>query len=659
MIIKLFILGCRAGTLRLAIDLNVCFSQILPQVSLILCCASRAALKPATSSLHLRTEPWRGSKAFWPKQVSSFFEEILRWVQTMMLWSHNSMSLTHLCHKPCRLFDRCNEDKHDVDNRNQSGQSRVQGLQHVGLSSVLACCYMSHGRRSKCRKLAARARGMCRLLVDADSLKIDLITDAMVLLEKQGWQVSCTIFAEPEREKNKRWRSLMDARNMQFRPVERESGYSDSNDKAIVSEMHCLSRMPGICIALLVYDVDFVAAVQDVSKRCEIIIVLPDRLGNLTFKEFERTGAVILPLACPVPMCPIRATLDENGAGHVQRLLPGEMSQVPRPSREDLDDVCNVLMERGYYEPDEFLPACVVKAWFESVFGSICVYPYECAINAFVHYLRSARHRVLSQKQNCLCFILPLRGSVPGSGITENKRTKCGSRAATGIFRGGGPFILQDSANLAAQALSRMGYLDQKWNTNVDEAKFVFCSTSRNKRNLRKLFLLPQGTDTPKDISAKLRQAFLANTSGKWQMKPSDTDVLPLLRKEGLLQEKANRSAALAAMKRYAAQKGWPSMQNYDSYVSMILTSLSRDHPSRREVYGDTLGYFGVWKGPAKRSHGADGSPAVLEGKLEPPLESAGKDSPPSLECPLNISTPTDQPFPLFESFSVGGVGHH
>ena len=512
----------------------------------------------------------------------------------MMLWSHNSVFLKHLCHKPCRLFDRCNESKLDVNKRQHSGQNRVQGLHHVTLSSVFACYYMSHGRRSKYPKLTARARGMCRLLVDADSLKIDVITDATVLLEKQGWQVSCTIFAEPEREKNKKWRSLMDAKNMQFRPVERESGYSDSNDKAIVSEMHCLSRMPGLCIALLVHDRDFVAAVQDVAKRCEIIIVLPDSLNKLTFKEFERTGAVILPLACPVRMCTIRATLDGNGAGHVQRVLPGEMSQVPRPSWEDLDDVCNVLMELGYYEPDEFLATCVVKAWFESAFGSICVYPYDCAINAFVHYLRSARHRVLSQKQNCLCFILPMRGSVPGAGSTENKRTKCGSRIATSIFRGGGPFILQDSANLAAQALSRMGYLDQTWNTNVDEAKFAFCSTSRNKRNLRKLFLLPQRTDTPKDISAKLRQAFLANTSGKWQMKPSDTDVLRMLRKEGLLQEKANRTASFRAMKKYAAQKGWPSMQNYDSYVSMILTSLSRDDPKRREVYGDTLGYFGV-----------------------------------------------------------------
>lgn len=51
--------------------------------------------------------------------------------------------------------------------------------------------------------------------------------------------------------------------------------------------------------------------------------------------------------------------------------------------------------------------------------------------------------------------------------------------------------------------------------------------------------------------------------------------------------------------------------------------------------------------------------PLFWEGKLEIPLASAGKDSPPSLECPLNISTPTDQPFPLSESFSVGGVGHH
>ena len=347
----------------------------------------------------------------------------------MMLWSHNSMSSTHLCHKPCRLFDRCNEGKYDVDNRNQSGQSRVQGLQNVGLSSVLACCYMSHGRSSKYRKLAARARGMCRLLADADNLKIDDIKAAMVLLEKQGWQVSSTIFAEPERKQNKKWRSLMDAKNIQFRPVERESGYADTNDKAIVSEMHCLSRMPGLCIALLVKDRDFVGAVQAlVAKRREIIIILPENLGNMTFKEFERTGALTLPLPCPVVMPTIRATLDEHGEGQVQRLLPGEMSQVPRASREELDDVCSVLMELGYYEPGDFLTTCVAKAWFESALGSICVYPIDCAINALVHYLRSARHGVLSQKQKCLCFFLPLQGGAGGSGSTQKKHTKFGSR---------------------------------------------------------------------------------------------------------------------------------------------------------------------------------------------------------------------------------------
>lgn len=506
-----------------------------------------------------------------------------------MLWSHNSVLLTHLCHKPCRLFDRCNESKLDVNKRQHSGQSRVQGSQRVRLSSVLACYYMSHGRRTKHRKLAAGARDMCRLLADADNLKIDEITDAMVLLEKQGWQVSGTIFAEPKRQENQNWRSLMDDKNIQFRPVERESGHADTNDEAIVSEMDCLSRMPDLCIALLVKDRDFVAAVQAlVAKRCEIIIVLPDNMGNMTFKEFERTGALILPLPCSVTICNIRATLAENGEGHVRRFLPGEMPQVPQESIEELDDVCNVLMELGYYEPDDFLTTCVVKAWFESALGSICVYPSNYAINAFVRYLRSPRHGVFSKKKKGLSFFLPLGR---GAGNVRTKGTKFGSSIATSIFRGGGPLILQDSDDLAAQALSRMGYLDQKWNTSVDEAKFVFCSRTRNKRFLRKLFLLPQGTDSPKDISAKLREAFLANTNGRWQMKPSDGAVLSRLRKEGLLQKKANRSAAFRAMKRYAAQKGWPSMQNYDSYVSMILTSLSRDDPSRRE---DTLGYFGV-----------------------------------------------------------------
>ena len=209
------------------------------------------------------------------------------------------------------------------------------------------------------------------------------------------------------------------------------------------------------------------------------------------------------------------------------------------------------------------------------------MYPRKFAIHVFFQHLSERGLGDLLPQQKKFCFALPLYGTSRPKHFTE----KYGSGYAGNIWNGGGPFLLHDSADLTFRVLSRLGYIN-KWNTDTNEAMFVFCCSTQNKRMLRKLFLLPEAGDSSGDVSNKLGEGFLSShTAGTWQLGPKDNQVRSLLQKECLLQTaSASKFDCLQAMKKYAAWQGMRSMKNYESYVSCILTSLSRNHPDRREV---------------------------------------------------------------------------
>jgi hypothetical protein len=447
------------------------------------------------------------------------------------------------------------------------------------LCSFFAASWIRH--RKRCIS-AARRKGECRLLVGADALAIPCIQDAIALLQQEGWQVRAAIFANPRRVQNKKWRALMKEYNIEFRPVERQSGFSDSNDQAINSELRKLMALPGsTCLGLLVNgDSDFASVLGDVvAIGREIIVIIPDTGRPSSVNAYRQAAAKVFLLPVKQDPCKVRATLLATGEGKVQ-LCNGD-GKIPLASQIDADRACDALMDLGYYTTNSFLPTCIVKCWVESSLGPLCVYPRNFAIYAFCRHLSQRGLGDLRPKRKESCFALPLYGtSRPNHFIEEY-----GSGYAGNVWNGGGPFRLHDSADLTFRVLTRLGYIN-RWNTDANEAMFVFCSSTLNKRMLRKLFLLPEAGDSSGDVSAKMREGFLSNnTAGTWQLGPKDKDVRSLLQKEGLLQTaSASKSDCLQAMQQYAARQGMPSMKNYDSYVSWILTSLSRNDPHRREI---------------------------------------------------------------------------
>ena len=156
-----------------------------------------------------------------------------------------------------------------------------------------------------------------------------------------------------------------------------------------------------------------------------------------------------------------------------------------------------------------------------------------------------------------------------------------GSSLACSIFEGGGPFLLQDSRDLIARALHRLGYLDSSLNNDISEALFVF--VNRNKRTLCKLDALPSQCDQASTVEAELRHVFLSKgSSGQWIVAPEDVAVRQHLCKQGFLHDvTADRTAVFQAMCNYAKREALPDMKTYSGYSFRILAGLNRSATRR------------------------------------------------------------------------------
>lgn len=96
------------------------------------------------------------------------------------------------------------------------------------------------------------------------------------------------------------------------------------------------------------------------------------------------------------------------------------------------------------------------------------------------------------------------------SRSTESVTKTYGSTRARSIFQGGGPMMLRDSHDLGTEALRKLGYLDDSWNSDLTEAVSCFWNASLNKYQLRKLGLISP-YETTSGAVAKLRMALLSD----------------------------------------------------------------------------------------------------------------------------------------------------
>ena len=108
--------------------------------------------------------------------------------------------------------------------------------------------------------------------------------------------------------------------------------------------------------------------------------------------------------------------------------------------------------------------------------GSLPVFPVPLATSALDHAIRYESQNWISNSQ-AFAFALPVRQG----RVTEKQLKIYGSKLSRNIFRGGGPFMLEDSSDLVAHFLHKLGYLDETWNSDFTEALNGFWNASSCK----------------------------------------------------------------------------------------------------------------------------------------------------------------------------------
>lgn len=434
------------------------------------------------------------------------------------------------------------------------------------------------GRKSMSRGLVLAASCTTQLLVDADVHSIQLIRQAIKLLKDEGRQVQTTLFAPPGRVKNKKWGTFMQEPRIKFEPVPRLDGESEANDEAIQRAVRFLATRAHVaCVALLTSDAGFVDTIVELQPS-NFLVLVPGNMHEV-IRTYGNANVHVVRLSDSNQGSRVRAVLDSDGNGSVHNA----------DTYESFDNSANAkcvmayLQDLGFLgQKGGYLVQAAAKFWFANRLGCLTVYPSQLATVAVYDVMQAQSDHVCYSGD--LAFLLPV--SSPSTN-TEACRQTYGSRLARQIFKGGGPFILQDSPDLTERALRRLGYLDDNLNNDLTEALFCFVNANFKGKVLRQFGFLPGSGARTSDVSKKLRDVFLSQDSpGQWQhmrkKRTSMLKVMHLLRKAKIIDGAEYFPAEVfEAMKMYAEHRGLPAMRTFNGLAVRILRSAD-SNPNRR-----------------------------------------------------------------------------
>lgn len=375
------------------------------------------------------------------------------------------------------------------------------------LTSVLGCFC---GAQLLGRRRVAVRSSRIELLVDADQSSIEDIRQAIRRLKVEGpGKIRTTIFAAPGRIENKKWCRFLREPGIKLQPVPRASSTAtaEPNDDAIVSAMRKLAKVEQVHhIALLTADKDFKSTCLDLqADGTSIVLLVPERKYGVV-RQYQDTGLEVLRLKNDRDTrSRVRAILHDHGGGSVQ--LTDAIKTFD--NKEGGQAVGEFLTDLGYSSDTDWMIQASAKFWYANQLGSLTVFPQQQATVAVQHAMQSGVSQTWERYCGSLAFFLP------SSGLRSAKKVsnKFGNGRAYGVFQGGGPFILEDSPNLTADALRKLGYLDDDLNADLTEAMFCFINASDNKWTLRKTGFLPCTGDRSCNVSDNLRLAFLSNAT--------------------------------------------------------------------------------------------------------------------------------------------------
>lgn len=431
--------------------------------------------------------------------------------------------------------------------------------------------------------MALAASQRTELLVDADIHSIEQIRQGMNLLKDEGQQVHMTLFAPPGRVENKQWREFMTQPDITFEPVQRSHNVrSEPNDEAIGRAMRRLSARDDVaCIGLLTADNGFIDIMVELESSGIRTVALVPATRFEVLRSYGRAKIRVLRLnASYNTNSRVRAVLNRKGHGSVHLADPYEAYE----NTAKAESVMAFLQDLGFWNDGQYLIQAVAKFWFANGLGSLSVFPAQLA-TVSAYDVMQAKKNGHAHYDKGLAYFLPV--SAVGSKSKDCFETY-GSRLARQIFRGGGPFMLQDSPDLTRQVLRRLGYLDDDLNDDLPDALFCFLNASWNKFNLRQLGMLPGSGSHWRDVDQKLHAAFLSNESkGNWQVMRKEaamSTLLPFLRKAKVLGKNERGPAQVfQAARVHADQHGLPPMRTFNGLALRILLN-ANSNPTKRKV---------------------------------------------------------------------------
>ena len=460
---------------------------------------------------------------------------------------------------------------------------------------ALSACFHLRGRgsirfhkgKTACAsaELEATQSAVTELLVDADTHHAADVTQVLTKLRQSCGQVRGTIFAEPDRLRNQEWKDLLNRHGLKFCAVRRVGAYVDPNDEVIIRHMRGLSSNTFVQrVALLSQDTDFLQSVQYLCDCGKEVLVFMAREAFHTVQDYERAGATVIPLDRRQQLVyTVKALLHADGSGSVQRCepIPHRLLEVEVPFLQDFWTKLRYCA--GSEKP--ILSTCISKFWLTNRLGTLTVYPASSCISEVYQLAHDQVDKSWMPYDSELAYFFPVHNSGRASQV---HKSGFGNLHELRVFKSNGPFMLEDSAELASEALQKLGYMDTFNNADLHELMLVFANTGRNKKLLRKTEALPAYGDSPAAVEGKLRRAFLSNQhGGQWQRVTSDADVRRLLLQEKFLPVfSAPQGEVLEAMRSYSQQKGWPKMQTYNGYVWQLVSATNRRDPKRREPVG-------------------------------------------------------------------------
>ena len=425
------------------------------------------------------------------------------------------------------------------------------------------------------------------LLIDGDQHSTEQIKNALNLLQNQGCKVKATLFAEPRRVENTKWRQFMKKESIVFQPVKRSKDVlSEANDEAIYRALLSIStRDPLASVALVTSDADFIDVLEQLQNcGLDVVVLIPELRYSIVAK-YRDARIKVLKLVAAKRGPRVRAVLDSDGSGSVHFAQPYRSFDNSAVGKS----VVAFLKELGFMPEGGFLLPAAAKFWFVNQLGPLTVFPKQIATTSVHDIIVEGSCEGCQGYTAGLAFVQPV-SSKPN--LTTSGLRKFGSRNACQIFQGGGPFMLQDSPDLTVRVLKRLGYLDDDMNDDLTEALFCFLNSAENKNNLRTNDILPYLPDTGArsfDVSERLRAAFLSHgTLGSWQYmrkdKSSMEPVLSVLRKAKVIGSKSYvQLEVFEAMKMYSKRHGLPTMQTFNGLAARILQSVNKD-PVKRTV---------------------------------------------------------------------------